>query len=257
MEYLSQSSHDGFSRGAWPTIVCPFCGYEDEFAGLDLLDGYMVDWMPCCLSAQEEVARFGFEAVFGVSAEKVISELSGLPIREVVLEGDSGDSVARCRLSAHDPGEGVPGWQTEVFEDVDQHHRHHPAPQGWKFGVAVYNGRTKVGVAVVGRPVSRALQEQEPGTLEVTRVCTWGESALRRNAATKLYGLAAKRARKLGYTALITYTLADECGSSLKAAGFVPEARVKARKSGWDCKGRRREVKAPTGEKIRWRRVIS
>lgn len=238
------------------TRACPFCGYEDDFLGLDVLGDHLVDWIPCCYAAQDAVGAWGFEGVFGVSAEEVVREFSGLPVREVVLEGDRGDSVARCRLSGKDPGYGVKGWRDEVFADVELHHRHHDAPQGWKFGVAAFNGRTKVGVAVVGRPVSRVLQKKEPETLEVTRVCTWGERSLRRNAATKLYGLAARRARRMGYTALITYTLAEEDGASLKAAGFVPEARVEARPSGWNRKKRSREVKAPTVEKVRWRRTL-
>ncbi|HVV73327.1 MAG TPA: XF1762 family protein, partial [Verrucomicrobiae bacterium] len=35
------------------------------------------------------------------------------------------------------------------------HHRHHIPSVGWKFGVAVNDGAEIVGVAMVGRPVSR------------------------------------------------------------------------------------------------------
>jgi len=235
-------------------LRCEFCGFEDELAGVDVLGGYLVDWTSCCLAMREYVERFGFEAAFGRKLEDVVSEITGLEVREVVLEGDRGDSVARCRLAGIDPGLGVSGGRTEVFEDVERYHRHHGPPVSWKFGVAVHNGRTRVGVAVVGRPVSRVLQGKEPRTLEITRLCTWGESSLRRNAATKLLGLAARRARKLGCDKLITYTLAEEDGASLRAAGFEPVAEVKGRS--WDRPGRRRTDKAPTTNKVRWERTI-
>lgn len=57
----------------------------------------------------------------------------------------------------------------EACEFIRAHHRHHPPSQGWKFGVAVSNGERVVGVAVVGRPVSRHFDNG--WTLEVTRLC--------------------------------------------------------------------------------------
>jgi hypothetical protein len=234
--------------------TCPFCGEEidADFLGLDMM-GPLADWQACCYDLQEEVARDGFEAVMGVSAEAVLEQAFGLPVREVTLEGDS---LALCTLQGVDPGPGVKGWQAQVFDAVDEHHRHHTAPAGWKFGVAVDNGHERVGVAVVGRPVSREIQAREPGTLEVTRVCTWGPAPLRHNAATKLYGLAGRRAKRGGYDKLITYTLADvESGTSLRAAGFEPDHRTAG--GSWDCATRPRQDKAPTGQKIRWVRYLT
>ena len=60
-------------------------------------------------------------------------------------------------------------------------------------------------------------------TLEVLRVCTLGTP----NACSKLYGAARRAAFAMGYTKVITYTLASESGASLRAAGFVQEASVK------------------------------
>lgn len=59
--------------------------------------------------------------------------------------------------------------QQEAFRFISAHHRHHDEPQGWLFGVAVNDGERIVGVAVVGRPVARMLQNGF--TAEVTRVC--------------------------------------------------------------------------------------
>ena len=71
-----------------------------------------------------------------------------------------------------------------------------------------------MGVAIVGRPVSRRLDDG--WTLEVNRLCTTGE----RNACSMLYGAAWRAARAMGYKRLITYTLISEKGTSLRAAGW-------------------------------------
>lgn len=97
---------------------------------------------------------------------------------------------------------------------VKQHHRHHPPVVGWKFGIACNDGEKVVGVVIVGRPVARNLDNGM--TLEVTRCCTDGT----RNAASMLYGAAWRAVKALGYKRLITYTLIDEPGTTLKAAGW-------------------------------------
>jgi len=98
---------------------------------------------------------------------------------------------------------------------IAEFHSHHDPPQGWKFGTAVYKDEALVGVIMVGRPVARMLDN---GTcLEVIRCCTDGTS----NVASLLYSRARKAAFALGYSRLITYTLASESGHSLKAAGWI------------------------------------
>ncbi|MFD2578814.1 XF1762 family protein [Novosphingobium colocasiae] len=52
---------------------------------------------------------------------------------------------------------------------VDLHHRHHRAPQGHKFSLAVVEDNRIIGVAIVGRPVSR--YQDDGRTLEITRLC--------------------------------------------------------------------------------------
>lgn len=98
---------------------------------------------------------------------------------------------------------------------VETHHRHHKPVAGAKFAVAVSSDGVVHGVALVGRPVARKLDDG--WTLEANRVCTDGH----RNACSMLYAAAWRAARALGYRRLITYTLPEEGGSSLRAAGWT------------------------------------
>lgn len=102
----------------------------------------------------------------------------------------------------------------EACAFIARHHRHHRPPQGWMFGVAVNDGTSVVGVAMVGRPVARMLQDG--WTLEVTRCCTDRTP----HVASKLYAACWRAAKALGYRRLITYTLASESGASVRAAGW-------------------------------------
>ena len=99
-------------------------------------------------------------------------------------------------------------------EYVRRYHRHNKKPRGHKFSVGCYKDLRLVGVAICGRPVARKLDDGK--TLEVYRVCTDGT----RNACSKLYSDAIKRAKVRGYLKVITYTLQSETGASVKAANF-------------------------------------
>jgi len=128
---------------------------------------------------------------------------------------------------------------------VAQHHRHHAPSGGHKFSLAVADEDNVIrGVAMVGRPVSRMLDEG--WTLEVTRVATDGCP----NASSALYGAARRATFALGYRRLITYTLDTEPGTSLTAAGW--KCLGTAGGGSWDCKSRPRVDKAPTQTKIKW-----
>lgn len=227
--------------------ACAYCGRPSY--GLDLSEtdgGIYVEWMPCCLPAQEAVQKVGWQEFWGMPLEDVLEMEFGLNIRQVYLS----DSLCRFSLYIKNPGGGVRGWQTEVFDDVDEHHSHHNAPVGWKFGIACYNGPTKVGVAVVGRPISRMMQSKHPDTLEVTRVCCFGDGRLRWNAASKMYGACAREAARRGYKRLVTYTLDSEEASSVKAANFMPTHKSEG--GSWSRPSRDRQDDAPTCPKVRW-----
>lgn len=97
---------------------------------------------------------------------------------------------------------------------VEQHHRHHKPVTGHKFSIAASDGEKIVGVAIVGRPVSRYLDDG--WTLEANRLCTDGT----KNACSFLYSAAWRAAKNMGYKKLITYILQSENGASLKASGW-------------------------------------
>lgn len=108
----------------------------------------------------------------------------------------------------------VPISLDEANAFVAIHHRHHKPVVGYKFGIAAADGETVRGVAIVGRPVARMLDDG--WTLEVNRCCTDGA----RNACSMLYGAAWRAAKALGFRRLITYTLPEEGGASMRAAGW-------------------------------------
>lgn len=132
---------------------------------------------------------------------------------------------------------------------VSTHHRHHRPVVGHKFSVAVAAGDDIRGVAIVGRPVARG--NDNGLTLEITRCCTDGT----RNACSALYAAAWRVARALGYRHLITYTLPDEGGASLRGAGW---RLVGARGGGnWNTPSRPRVDTAVhlRGQKLLWEAV--
>ena len=120
-------------------------------------------------------------------------------------------------LPASGPSSGclsvVPCSITAARQFVARHHRHNKPPQGGLFAVGAQVDGTLVAGAIVGRPVARALDKGK--TCELTRLCTDGT----RNACSLLYGASARAAKALGWQRIITYTLASEPGTSLRAAG--------------------------------------
>ena len=108
----------------------------------------------------------------------------------------------------------VPLDLAEANTFVAAHHRHHQPVVGHKFSLGAALDDLIVGVAIVGRPVSR--MRDDGLTLEVTRLCTNGA----RNACSFLYGASARACFALGYRRIGTYILASESGVSLTAAGW-------------------------------------
>ena len=98
---------------------------------------------------------------------------------------------------------------------VALHHRHHKPVTGHRFSIGCTEDGQLVGVAIVGRPVSRYLDNGL--TLEVNRLCTDGT----KNACSMLYAAAWRAARAMGYQKIITYILDTENGASLRAAGWT------------------------------------
>ncbi len=102
-----------------------------------------------------------------------------------------------------------------ALKQVRTWHRRLPDLQGGLFAVqCVDDDGSCLGVAVAGNP-SRVWQGQ--AKLVISRVATPGTE----NACSMLYGSLCRAAKALGYREAWTYTMLDEPGTSLRAAGFV------------------------------------
>lgn len=136
----------------------------------------------------------------------------------------------------------VPISLAQANEHVAAWHRHNRPVPGAKFCIGAADEDDVLrAVAIVGRPVARPFDDGM--TLGVNRVASDGT----RNANSMLYAAAARAAFALGYRRLITYTQADESGSSLRAAGWKVIAQRPPNK-GWSMPSRPRDnSRYPTG----------
>lgn len=117
---------------------------------------------------------------------------------------------------------------------VKLHHRHHGPVVSARLAMAVADDTGKIcGVALAGRPIARRLDDGR--TLEVNRVATDGT----RNACSMLYAAVWKAARAIGYQRVVTYTLPEEGGASLRATGWKLVGERKSHQ--WSNPGRPRE----------------
>lgn len=131
---------------------------------------------------------------------------------------------------------------------VGQFHRHNKQVLNHKFSIGVFEGSELMGVAIVGRPIARRLDDGM--TLEVLRTCT--KPGAPKGTNSKLYGHCKKIVQVMGYKRLITYTLKSESGMSLKAVGAIPGAELKGSK-GWSNNVRKRDFQEIYGkDKVRW-----
>ena len=137
--------------------------------------------------------------------------------------------------------------QARVF--VGEHHRHNLPPQGGLFACQLCDAGATRGVAIIGRPVARKLDDGL--TAEITRCCTDGIT----NGCSMLYGAAVRACRALGFGAVITYTLQSEKGASLKASNWTVDAQLPAQA----CWGNRYQTdlfgneRRPPEPKTRWK----
>ena len=85
------------------------------------------------------------------------------------------------------------------------------------------------------------------GDIEIVRVAVLeGE----RNACSFAYGALRKAAIALGYTRVVTYTMLDEAGASLRAAGFRDDGNAGGGEA--DRPSRKRALVEQPGPKRRW-----
>lgn len=129
---------------------------------------------------------------------------------------------------------------------VTRWHRHHDRSHHALFAlaVAVDGAQEPCGAAIVGTPAAR--MADDGWTAEVRRCVTDGT----KNACSALYGAAWRAARALGYRRLITYTLAEEGGTSLLASGWT--CIGEAGGGSWSRTDRPRVDHHPLQRKLKW-----
>lgn len=127
----------------------------------------------------------------------------------------------------------VPCTLREASAFVANFHRHNKAPQGGLFACGASDGVRLVGVGIVGRPVSRHIQDGE--TAEVIRCCVLDDAP--KGTCSAIYAALWRAAKALGWRRLITYTLQCESGASLRGAGWkVLAERVASDPAAWQSR---------------------
>lgn len=109
---------------------------------------------------------------------------------------------------------------------VQEFHRHNgrTARDGGKFAIAlVLPSYKQVGVAIVGNPLSATYMDGF--TAEVLRVCICPDAP--KNSNSLLYGACRRIWFEMGGRKILTYTLIDESGSSLRGSGWNLAATIK------------------------------
>lgn len=150
----------------------------------------------------------------------------------------------------------VPISLRDAFAFVRLHHRTHDKKRKRiiaRFAVGVARGEHLVAVAITGNPKARALQDG--WTAEVVRVCSIDPKPDGKHAScacSMLYATSWRAARALGFRRIVTYTLPEEGGASLRGAGWslIGEAGG----GSWNRPARPRIDDHPTQIKLRWER---
>lgn len=148
----------------------------------------------------------------------------------------------------------IPTTLREANAFVERFHRHNKKTQGHKFSVGAVAGEDLVGVAIVGRPVARKLDDGF--TTEITRVCVKPEAP--KNTCSFLYGRCWRIWQQMGGLRMITYTLQSESGSSLRASDWkiLGETRNWKPGKGWTTRENREWQQIHSEEKYRWEKNV-
>lgn len=142
----------------------------------------------------------------------------------------------------------IPMSQREAAAYIAEHHRHLPKTNGDIFRIACADSEGGVhGVITVGRPLARAYDYKK--VCQVLRLCTDGTE----NACSFLYARAARVAKEMGYERIITYTLEQEPGTSLRASGWKFDGMTAG--DSWNRPKRSRTTQ-DLGPKKRWRKDL-
>lgn len=232
---------------------CDFCGQPYELHVLEVyLEERTFTISACCEGAQDDASAWLAEPLAAPRREvcEWFRHETDLTIRAVVPDEGVGLRFGNGGLTLDFGLDPCTVSLAEAKAFIAEHHRHSKPPVGWKWGHGLRNGPDLVAVAMVGRPVARGLDHRT--VAEVNRVCTDpGLGKLTWNACSMLYSAAAREARRRGFERAVSYIHEDEMGTSLRAAGWAPVARVRPRRRGWDTPSRPRDGK-PTVAKVRY-----
>lgn len=131
---------------------------------------------------------------------------------------------------------------------VKQWHRHLPELQGGLWAVGVQEGGELVGVGIAGWPCRAWMKQRK---ILISRVATTGFE----NACSMIYGALCRAAKALGYVEAWTYTLPEEPGTSLRAAGFMDMGLTDGGE--WSRPSRPRKAAKRSEPKRRWLRKLT
>lgn len=147
----------------------------------------------------------------------------------------------------------VPVDLREANSFIESYHRHNRPVQGAKFALGVSDGQRLVGVATVGRPVARRLDDGY--TAEVTRVCVLPDAP--KGSCSFLYARAWRAWEAMGGRRIVTYTLTSESGASLRGAGWEVKGTWEGAKEGkgWTTRPGRDWQPVVGQAKLRWEAV--
>lgn len=126
-------------------------------------------------------------------------------------------------------------------------HRRLPKILGGMWSVALQQAAEIRGVAVVGRPNARLMDDGE--RLQVLRVAVIVGTP---NGCSMLYGACSRAARAMGASDLFTYIHDDESGVSLKASGWIEDTEFESDGGLWGRAGRERQTVEPGGKRRFW-----
>ena len=127
---------------------------------------------------------------------------------------------------------------------VADHHRHLPKVQGGIIALGCYDEGRLCGVAILGRPSARLFDDGE--RMELVRCATDGTP----NSGSALYGAARRVCAALGMGQLVTYTLPEESGASLRGAGWREDGKTTGGE--WTRRSRPRAAAHDARSKTRW-----
>ena len=232
------------------TAVCCWCGEPEVLEIADIWSGHEFMLEACCAGRHDQVVtdmaddpewavdllrHLGAEALTGHRLRRLYDDRFSPPVLDFKLD------VLPVSFAA-----------MRAF--VGRYHRHAAPPITWRFGAAIHNGWSRIGVLSVGNPVAPAYMNR--GWVEVNRLCIRPDLApqLVWNACSQLYGHAAREAERRGFNKIITYTRQDESGASLRAAGWQCEGPGGG--GTWNTPARSRNTAEAFVPKLRWMRLL-